>query len=176
MTSSWAVSSSTLRDRAATSSSRRKTVGHSYQLAVVADDAAMGVNQVIRGDDLVPSTPRQILLYRQAGWPEPRFGHVSLAVEPDGRRLAKRDGSLKLATFARAGVDPRRSSAPRSFVRLDPEAIRRWPRARRSVCSTRSRSTADPWVVTREWLETHQRMVVAGYVPAPDVDQNRPAR
>ena len=69
--------------------------------------AAMGVNQVIRGNDLVPSTPRQILLYRQAGWPEPQFGHVSLAVEADGRRLAKRDGSLKLATLRENGVDPR---------------------------------------------------------------------
>ena len=81
--------------------------GHSYQLAVVADDDAMGVNQVIRGNDLVPSTPRQILLYRRLGWPEPRFGHVSLAVDADGRRLAKRDGSLKLATLRENGVDPR---------------------------------------------------------------------
>ena len=52
----------------------------------------MGVTQVIRGDDLVPSTPRQILLYRALGWPVPAFGHVPLAVDPDGRRLAKRDG------------------------------------------------------------------------------------
>ena len=75
--------------------------------------AAMGVNQVIRGNDLVPSTPRQILLYRQAGWPEPAFGHVSLAVESDGRRLAKRDGSLKLATLReRRGRSSRARSAP----------------------------------------------------------------
>jgi glutamyl-tRNA synthetase len=86
----------------------RHTIGPSYQLAVVADDAAMGVNQVIRGSDLVPSTPRQILLYRQLGWPEPRFGHVPLTVTPDGRRLAKRDGSIKLSSLCKAGVDPRR--------------------------------------------------------------------
>jgi glutamyl-tRNA synthetase len=86
----------------------RNAVGCSYQLAVVADDAAMGISQVIRGTDLVPSTPRQILIYRQAGWPEPRFGHVPLVVSSDGRRLAKRDGSLKLATLREAGVDPRR--------------------------------------------------------------------
>jgi glutamyl-tRNA synthetase len=79
---------------------------YSYQLAVVADDAAMGINQVIRGDDLVPSTPRQILLYHRLGRPLPVFGHVSLATTPDGRRLAKRDGSLKLATLRSAGVDP----------------------------------------------------------------------
>ncbi len=84
--------------------------GHppSYQLAVVHDDAAMGVTQVIRGDDLVPSTPRQILLYRSLGWTPPEFGHVPLAVGPDGRRLAKRDGSIKLATLRATGVDPRR--------------------------------------------------------------------
>ncbi len=85
----------------------RNHAGHSYQLAVVADDRAMGVNQVIRGSDLVPSTPRQILLYRAAGSPVPEFGHVSLVVETDGRRLAKRDGSLKLATLRENGVDPR---------------------------------------------------------------------
>jgi glutamyl-tRNA synthetase len=78
----------------------------SYQMAVVHDDATMGVTQVIRGDDLVPSTPRQILLYRALGWESPAFGHVPLAVGPDGRRLAKRDGSIKLGTLRAAGVDP----------------------------------------------------------------------
>ncbi|ODT98045.1 MAG: tRNA glutamyl-Q(34) synthetase GluQRS [Planctomycetes bacterium SCN 63-9] len=86
----------------------RNGLGPGYQLAVVADDALMGVNQVIRGDDLIPSTPRQILLFRQLGWHIPRFGHVPLVVGPDGRRLAKRDGSIKLATLRESGVDPRR--------------------------------------------------------------------
>jgi glutamyl-tRNA synthetase len=86
----------------------RAGVGPSYQLAVVHDDATMGVTEVIRGDDLVPSTPRQILLYRALGWEPPRFGHVPLAVGPDGRRLAKRDGSLKLATLRESGLDPAR--------------------------------------------------------------------
>lgn len=80
----------------------------SYQLAVVCDDAAMGVNEVIRGDDLVTSTPRQLLVYSALGLPEPRFGHVPLVVGPDGRRLAKRDGSIKLATLRDSGVDPLR--------------------------------------------------------------------
>jgi glutamyl-tRNA synthetase len=81
--------------------------GTSYQLAVVVDDALMGVTQVIRGDDLVTSTPRQILLYRALGFPIPAFGHVPLAVTPDGRRLAKRDRSIKLATLRQQGLDPR---------------------------------------------------------------------
>jgi glutamyl-tRNA synthetase len=84
----------------------REGVGPSYQLAVVVDDAAMGVNQVIRGVDLVPSTPRQILLYLALGLKEPSFGHIPLVVGPDGRRLAKRDGSIKLATLRAEGVDP----------------------------------------------------------------------
>jgi glutamyl-tRNA synthetase len=66
------------------------------------------VTQVIRGEDLVPSTPRQILLYRALGREAPRFGHVPLAIGPDGRRLAKRDGAVKLATLRAEGVDPRR--------------------------------------------------------------------
>ncbi|MGC8642218.1 MAG: tRNA glutamyl-Q(34) synthetase GluQRS [Isosphaeraceae bacterium] len=86
----------------------RNGLGASYQLAVVVDDALMGVNQVIRGDDLVLSTPRQILLHQALGWKPPCFGHVPLAVTPDGRRLAKRDGSIKLATLREQGVDPRR--------------------------------------------------------------------
>lgn len=86
----------------------RNGMGPSYQLAVVVDDALMGVNQVVRGDDLVPSTPRQILLHQALGWTPPRFGHVPLAVTPDGRRLAKRDGSIKLETLRANGTDPRR--------------------------------------------------------------------
>jgi glutamyl-tRNA synthetase len=79
-----------------------------YQLAVVVDDSGMGVSQVIRGDDLLPSTPRQILLYRALGFPAPAFGHVPLVVGPDGRRLAKRDDSIKLSALRIGGVDPRR--------------------------------------------------------------------
>ncbi len=82
--------------------------GPSYQLAVAVDDASMGVNQVIRGDDLIPSTPRQVLLYEALGWTPPRFGHIPLVIGPDGRRLAKRDGSIKLSSLRTSGVDPLR--------------------------------------------------------------------
>jgi glutamyl-tRNA synthetase len=85
----------------------REGVGPAYQLAVVHDDAAMGVTEVIRGDDLVPSTPRQILLFQALGHPSPSFGHVGLVYGPDGRRLAKREGAIKLATFREAGLDAR---------------------------------------------------------------------
>jgi len=77
-----------------------------YQLAVVVDDAAQGVTEVIRGDDLIPSTPRQLLLYDALGLPCPRFSHVPLVVGPDGRRLAKRHGDTRLAALREAGVTP----------------------------------------------------------------------
>lgn len=75
-----------------------------YQLAVVADDADQGVTEVIRGDDLIPSTPRQLLLYGALGLEPPRFVHVPLVVGPDGRRLAKRHGDTRLAALRAAGV------------------------------------------------------------------------
>jgi glutamyl-tRNA synthetase len=77
-----------------------------YQMAVVVDDAAQHVTEVIRGDDLVPSTPRQLLLYQALGLPPPRFVHVPLVVGPDGRRLAKRHGDTRLASLREAGVRP----------------------------------------------------------------------
>ncbi|MBA4063290.1 MAG: tRNA glutamyl-Q(34) synthetase GluQRS [Isosphaera sp.] len=77
-----------------------------YQLAVVVDDAAMGVTEVVRGDDLVPSTPRQLLLYRALGLTPPAFAHVPLVVGEDGRRLAKRHGDTRLAALRAAGVRP----------------------------------------------------------------------
>ena len=79
-----------------------------YQLAVVVDDADLGVTEVVRGDDLVPSTPRQLLLYEALGLRPPAFVHVPLVVGPDGRRLAKRHGDTRLATLRAAGVRPER--------------------------------------------------------------------
>jgi glutamyl-tRNA synthetase len=78
-----------------------------YQLAVVVDDAAMGVTDVVRGDDLLPSTARQLLLYEALGLAAPRFAHVPLVVGEDGARLAKRHGALSLGELRERGVDPR---------------------------------------------------------------------
>src|SRR5262249_39065880 len=77
-----------------------------YQLAVVVDDHAQGITEVVRGDDLVPSTPRQLLLYHAYGWAAPSFVHVPLVVGPDGRRLAKRHGDTRLIALREAGVRP----------------------------------------------------------------------
>jgi glutamyl-tRNA synthetase len=84
-----------------------------YQLAVVVDDAEMGVTQVVRGDDLIDSTPRQVLLYKALGMGEriPTYAHVPLVVGMDGKRLAKRHGDTRLATYRAAGVSAGRVRA-----------------------------------------------------------------
>lgn len=86
----------------------RRTGEPAYQLAVVVDDAAQGITDVIRGDDLVPSTPRQLLLYEALGLPAPRFAHLPLVRGPDGRRLAKRHGDTRLSHYRALGVRPER--------------------------------------------------------------------
>ena len=68
-----------------------------YQLAVVVDDADQGIGEVVRGADLVSSTPRQIVLGRLLGLPAPAYAHVPLVLSPDGSRLAKRHGAATLA-------------------------------------------------------------------------------
>jgi glutamyl-Q tRNA(Asp) synthetase len=75
-----------------------------YQLAVVVDDAEQGVTQVVRGADLLHSTPRQIALQRALGYPTPSYAHVPLVTNPDGTKLGKRDGALPLPTLDEARV------------------------------------------------------------------------
>lgn len=77
-----------------------------YQLAVVVDDARMGVNQVVRGDDIRISTPRQILLCQLLGYATPHYAHVPLLLDQQGERLAKRHASLSLGALREAGVQP----------------------------------------------------------------------
>lgn len=77
-----------------------------YQLAVVMDDHDMGVTMVVRGDDLIPSTYRQQMLYEFFGWRPPQFWHVPLVVGSDGKRLAKRHGDTRLSTYRERGVSP----------------------------------------------------------------------
>jgi glutamyl-tRNA synthetase len=77
-----------------------------YQLAVVVDDADHHITEVVRGDDLISSTPRQLLLYQALRLQPPQFTHVPLVVGPDGRRLAKRHGDTRLSSLRAAGVKP----------------------------------------------------------------------
>ncbi|HJW01103.1 MAG TPA: tRNA glutamyl-Q(34) synthetase GluQRS [Arthrobacter sp.] len=83
---------------------RRNDGVPAYNLAVVVDDAAMGIDQVVRGDDLLPSTPRQAYLASLLSMPIPEYAHVPLVVNSHGVRLAKRDGAVSLGDLALAGV------------------------------------------------------------------------
>ena len=75
---------------------RRNDGAAAYNLAVMVDDAAQGIGEVVRGADLLDSTPRQVLLTRLLGLPEPSWAHVPLVLGRDGARLAKRHGSVTL--------------------------------------------------------------------------------
>lgn len=80
---------------------RRSDGVYAYQLAVVCDDALGGITQVVRGCDLLPSTPRQIWLGRELGFVQPAYYHVPLLVAPDGRRLSKRERDLDMEHLRR---------------------------------------------------------------------------
>ncbi|HEY1628844.1 MAG TPA: glutamate--tRNA ligase [Tepidisphaeraceae bacterium] len=84
-----------------------------YQLVVVVDDAQMNITQIVRGNDLLDSTPRQILIYRALGLDEkiPRYTHLPLIVGEDGKRLAKRHGDTRLSHYRELGVSPGRIRA-----------------------------------------------------------------
>ncbi|MGH9134862.1 MAG: tRNA glutamyl-Q(34) synthetase GluQRS [Ilumatobacteraceae bacterium] len=115
-----------------------------YNLAVVVDDAAQGIDQVVRGDDLLASTPRQVLLQRLLGLPTPEYLHVPLVLGPDGERLAKRHGAVSLSQLGARGITPAdvvtalarsldlappaERVGPRDLVeRFDPLALRHGP-------------------------------------------------
>jgi glutamyl-tRNA synthetase len=74
-----------------------------YELAVVADDFAMGITEVVRGEDLLKSTARQLLLYRALGWEAPGWCHAPLVRDAAGRRLAKRDDALSVRALRERG-------------------------------------------------------------------------
>ena len=76
-----------------------------YNLAVVVDDGFQGVDQVVRGDDLLPSAPAQAYLAHLLGYPQPEYVHVPLVVNREGKRLAKRDGAVTLREMLEADVD-----------------------------------------------------------------------
>lgn len=83
---------------------RRNDGVTAYNLAVVVDDAAQGIDQVVRGDDLLSSAPRQAYLASLLGLPVPQYAHVPLVVNHDGARLAKRDGAVTLTDLAAVGL------------------------------------------------------------------------
>ncbi|GAC58566.1 glutamyl-Q tRNA(Asp) synthetase [Gordonia hirsuta DSM 44140 = NBRC 16056] len=80
-----------------------------YNLAVVVDDAAAGIDQVVRGEDLLSSAPRQAYLAVRLGYPVPEYAHVPMVLNTDRIRLSKRDGAITLAQLADHGIDSARA-------------------------------------------------------------------
>ena len=78
---------------------------YAYNLTSVVDDAFVGVEQIVRGDDLLPSAPRQSYLAQLLGLAQPRYAHVPLALNEEGKRLAKRDGAVTLPQLREAGIE-----------------------------------------------------------------------
>ena len=122
---------------------RRADGIHAYQLAVAVDDAKMGITHVLRGADLLSSTPRQMTLLEALDLPAPSYFHAPLLLGPDGNRLSKRSGETTLTWYRSQGVTPerlvgalarscgltdRREIDARSLIRLfDPARLRQAP-------------------------------------------------
>ncbi len=102
------VSIYTLQDIGGDFALRRSDGVPAYQLAVVVDDAAQGITHVLRGMDIMISTPRQMLLQRLLGYVRPTYAHVPLLIDTVGERLAKRHDSLSLQALRAAGVSSER--------------------------------------------------------------------
>ncbi len=100
---------------------RRADGAWAYQLAVVVDDALMGVTEVVRGSDLLLSAAQQIYLYRLLGLEPPRFAHVPLLCNAEGRRLSKRDGSLSMEHLRATMTAPQIIGRLASLLGLLPE-------------------------------------------------------
>lgn len=101
---------------------RRSDGVYAYQLAVVCDDALGGITQVVRGCDLLPSTPRQIWLGRELGFVQPAYYHVPLLVAPDGRRLSKRERDLDMEHLRRRYTPEQLTGRLAFLAGLRPEA------------------------------------------------------
>lgn len=95
---------------------RRSDGIYAYQLAVVTDDALMGVTEVIRGSDLLTSSAPQLYLYKQLGFTPPKFGHLPLLTAPDGRRLAKRDLDLDMGALRQRYKTPEAVTGKLAFM------------------------------------------------------------
>jgi glutamyl-tRNA synthetase len=123
---------------------QRRDGSIAYQLAVVIDDAEQGVTEVVRGEDLLPSTARQLLLQRALHLPHPSWVHVPLVNDSTGKRLAKRADSLSLQTLRDAGIDAR--------------AIVAWAASSAGI-AVPSRCSAQEVLAAFHWTQVHRNAV-----------------
>ncbi|MDP5225659.1 MULTISPECIES: tRNA glutamyl-Q(34) synthetase GluQRS [Arthrobacter] len=123
---------------------RRNDGAVAYNLAVVVDDAAQGIDQVVRGDDLLPSTPTQLRLGRVLGFAPPSYAHVPLVLGPTGKRLAKRDGAVTLTDLAAEGLT---AGAVRDAL-LRSLALPEGPLEQALAAFDPARLPREPWVFT----------------------------
>jgi glutamyl-Q tRNA(Asp) synthetase len=119
-----------------------------YQLAVVVDDAALGVTHVVRGEDLADNTPRQILLQQRLGLPRPVYLHTPLVLGEDGHKLSKQNGALAaptaskteaVATLAQAGAVLGLRVAATTHTEWLAEAVRQWPTMSRFIVGSQDK-------------------------------------
>lgn len=132
---------------------RRGDGAWAYNLAVVVDDAAAGVDQVVRGLDLLDSAPRQAWLARQLGLAPVEYAHVPLAVAPGGARLAKRDGGHTLAELVAGGVAPEQvvTAIGESVGVPDARSVQDIAARFEPALLAPGAEFGEPWVVPGEW-------------------------
>ncbi|GAA4449138.1 tRNA glutamyl-Q(34) synthetase GluQRS [Novipirellula rosea] len=124
----------------------QKNGSYSYHLACVVDDAAMGVSEVVRGDDLLPSAFRHIELADALELPRSHYAHVPLIKGPDGRRLAKRHGDTRLSLYREQGVAP--------------ETIVGWAAFTAGLTDTATPRSADEVVPLFDWSKINRNSIV----------------
>ena len=98
-----------------------------YNYVVAIDDALMGITHVIRGDDHISNTPKQVAIYQAFGWPVPEFAHLSTILGPDRERLSKRHGATSMNTFRQMGYLPEAWSTTWPSWAGAPKTARRRP-------------------------------------------------
>lgn len=130
---------------------RRSDGVFAYQLAVVVDDGRMGVTEVVRGRDLLASTPRQIYLQRLLGLAAPAYRHIPLLTAPDGRRLSKRERSLDMGALRARFTAPQLVGRLACAAGLAPPGTQAWPRELAKTFSWSSLPREDIIINEKGW-------------------------